>query len=86
MELTNDNIWIYPAYFQIKRNQCIEITIIFKPISAGLYTEMFYLMCNNNSFQEIEVIGDALVFEKSLINLKVFTNYVNYVLFIIYHY
>lgn len=52
--------WIYPTYFEISQNEVSEVTVIFQPNAAGLHVETMYLICDNNSFTEFEIMGDAL--------------------------
>lgn len=37
----------------------------------GLHLEKFYLMCDNCTYEEIDIVGDGIIFEKSFIQLEV---------------
>lgn len=62
---------IRPSYFDIKRDEFIEIYLGFYPMYYGLHSEHVFLMCNNNTYEEIEIIGDGIVFERSFIKIEV---------------
>lgn len=69
LELQASDFWIYPSYFEIGTNEMIEITIIFQPSKSGLQVETLYVICDNNSFTQIEIMGDSIDF--SIENLKI---------------
>ncbi|XP_057667752.1 uncharacterized protein LOC130900858 isoform X2 [Diorhabda carinulata] len=69
MELFKSDFWIYPIYFEIEKDEIVEITTIFQPTKPGLHVETLYLMCDNNTYQQIELVGDAIEFSKNLIEI-----------------
>lgn len=69
-----DGFWVYPSYFEIKSHETSEITILFQPIKCGLQTQTLFLMCDNNTYQQIELVGDAICFNKHMITIEVKTN------------
>ncbi|KAG5900480.1 hypothetical protein JTB14_010892 [Gonioctena quinquepunctata] len=71
MELCVGGFWIYPTFFQIHTDEIIEINVIFQPTRPGLHLETLYLICDNNSFQQLEIMGDALEFRHELIRIDV---------------
>ncbi|CAH1115080.1 unnamed protein product [Psylliodes chrysocephalus] len=71
MELFKGPFWIYPTYFEICSEEIVEVNIIFQPTKPGLQVETLYLICNNNAFQQIELVGDALEFSKSYIEIDI---------------
>ncbi|CAG9862498.1 unnamed protein product [Phyllotreta striolata] len=71
MELFKGPFWIYPTYFEVCKDDLVEVNIIFQPYKPGLQVETLFLICNNNSFQQIELVGDALEFSPSFIEIDV---------------
>ncbi|CAG9829991.1 unnamed protein product [Diabrotica balteata] len=71
MELFKGDFWIYPTFFEVCNQEIVEVNIIFQPTKPGLHAETLYLMCDNNTFQEIELVGDAVEFSESLIEINV---------------
>ncbi|CAH1156241.1 unnamed protein product [Phaedon cochleariae] len=71
MEMYKNGFWIYPTFFEISTNETIELSIIFEPNRRGLHLETLYMICDNNSYEELEVMGDALEFSKSMIEISV---------------
>ncbi|CAG9763662.1 unnamed protein product [Ceutorhynchus assimilis] len=70
-EYYKDCFWIYPTYFEMFPNEICEINIIFQPLYCGVYTETLYLMCDNNLYTQVELVGDAVCFNKNLIGVKI---------------
>lgn len=66
-----DGFWVYPSYFEIKPQETSEITILFQPIKCGLQTQTLFLMCDNNTYQQVELVGDAVCFNKHMITIEV---------------
>lgn len=65
------DFWIHPTYFELNNNEIIEVAIIFHPSSVGLHLETLYVICDNNSFNEVEVMGDAIYFSRTMIRIDV---------------
>ncbi|XP_031352109.1 uncharacterized protein LOC116177310 isoform X2 [Photinus pyralis] len=60
---------IYPVYFEIDEGDFIELEIQFLPEEYGVAVEKLFILCDNNAVQEIELIGDGLVFETSTVTV-----------------
>ncbi|KAJ8984912.1 hypothetical protein NQ317_012158 [Molorchus minor] len=71
LELSTESFWIFPAFFQLSTDDMIELTILFHPIQSGLGVEKCYMICDNNSFEQIEILGDSLEFTKKYIQINV---------------
>ncbi|XP_022900271.2 deleted in lung and esophageal cancer protein 1-like isoform X1 [Onthophagus taurus] len=67
MELVSDAFKLYPVYFVVDTEEFVEIMINFYPKRYGLFAEMVYLLCNNNTCEELDFIGDGIYFEKNFI-------------------
>lgn len=76
LELDIEAFKLHPAYFSLEEKEYAQITVSFYPTSYGLHVENLYILCNNNSMEKVEIIGDAVLFEKNLIKVHVsFNNY-----------
>lgn len=62
---------LHPSYFEIDREEFSEISLAFLPTHPGLHTEKFFLMCDNCNFEQIDIIGDGVLFEKRMIRIEV---------------
>ncbi|KAF7287362.1 hypothetical protein GWI33_001720 [Rhynchophorus ferrugineus] len=71
MEHNHLGFWIYPIYFEIKSGETAEINIIFQPLTCNLHIDTLFLISSNNIYQEIDIIGDAVCFNKKLISVEV---------------
>ncbi|XP_074041230.1 deleted in lung and esophageal cancer protein 1 isoform X2 [Leptinotarsa decemlineata] len=69
MELLVGDFWIYPNFFEIDTDEIIEVNIIFQPTRPGLNIETLYVICDNNSFQQLEIMGDAVEFSRNFIKI-----------------
>ncbi|KAJ4445420.1 hypothetical protein ANN_07225 [Periplaneta americana] len=54
---------IFPRAFAVDKGDNIVIHVLFRPTSPGLHVEKLYVMCDNYSYQELEIIGDGFWFE-----------------------
>ncbi|GJQ87786.1 hypothetical protein Trydic_g18642 [Trypoxylus dichotomus] len=61
---------LYPAYFVIKENEFAEVVLSFYPKRYGLSVETVYLLCNNNTYEELDLIGDGIYFEKGSVTFS----------------
>ncbi|XP_050304849.1 uncharacterized protein LOC126742262 [Anthonomus grandis grandis] len=71
MELSQGYFWIFPTYFEMDPNEICEINIIYQPLQCGMHAETVFLMCDNNTFRQIELIGDAVCLNKHIITVDV---------------
>lgn len=71
MELSTGEFEVYPSYFNIKEDEFAEISLTFFPTCYGLHIEKLFLICNNNTYEEIELIGDGILFEQDFIKIEV---------------
>lgn len=62
---------LQPAYFSMEEKEHIHMTVSFYPTAYGLHVENLYMLCNNNSVEKMEIIGDGVLFEKNLIKVQV---------------
>ncbi|KRT79616.1 hypothetical protein AMK59_7469 [Oryctes borbonicus] len=67
IELVVGAFRFYPAYFEVKENEFAEVVLSFYPKRYGLFVETIYLLCNNNTYEELDFMGDGVYFEKSFI-------------------
>ncbi|CAH1969264.1 unnamed protein product [Acanthoscelides obtectus] len=71
LELNIGPFWIFPTYFEMRKGDSAEIHLLYQPISPGLHIERLCMICDNNSVQEIEIIGDSLEFSQNIIRVEV---------------
>ncbi|XP_030754021.1 uncharacterized protein LOC115880850 isoform X2 [Sitophilus oryzae] len=68
---SNGILWVYPAYFEILNGETTEMNVIFQPMKCGLFSETLYLLTDKNTYQQLEIIGDGIAFNKKLISVDV---------------
>ncbi|KAK4875446.1 hypothetical protein RN001_011868 [Aquatica leii] len=56
---------IHPTYFEIKRDEFIELRITFISKEFGLAVEKLFLLCDNNTVEELEIVADGVLFDKT---------------------
>lgn len=66
---------ICPVYFATEKNEVTEIRIVFTPLYFGLHTQKLFLLCDNITYEEVDIIGDGMLFEKHYIDMQVRTTY-----------
>lgn len=71
LELSSTCFQIYPAYFVAKSGEFVEVRINFCPLYPGLIIQYLYILCDNNTFEKIDLIGDCLTFRRDLIHIQV---------------
>ncbi|KAL1490685.1 hypothetical protein ABEB36_013340 [Hypothenemus hampei] len=71
MELIIESFWLYPTYFQMLTEDICVINILFQPMNCGFQTQTLVLMCDNNNFRQIDLIGDAVCFNKYIVTIEV---------------
>lgn len=71
MELICRAFHVYPTYFEINTGEFVELDITFFPIDAGLEVEKLFLLCNNNTLEELEIVGDGVLFEVNSVTIEV---------------
>lgn len=71
LEIYSGDFWIYPTYFEVGTNEMIENIIIFQPSRFGLHLETLFIICDNNCVTELEIMGDALYFSGSDLQVDV---------------
>ncbi|XP_069683612.1 deleted in lung and esophageal cancer protein 1-like isoform X2 [Periplaneta americana] len=54
---------LFPRAFSVDKGDNIVIHVLFRPTSPGLHVEKLYVMCDNYSYEELEIIGDGFCFE-----------------------
>ncbi|KAF5296355.1 hypothetical protein FQR65_LT10247 [Abscondita terminalis] len=64
-ELVLGSFSIQPAYFQIKKDDLVELLVTFSSIEFGLAVEKLFLLCDNNTVEELEIIADGVLFDRS---------------------
>lgn len=62
---------VWPAYFEIGPQEVIEVNILFEGVGFGLATEKMVMICDNNSYEEIDLVADVIMFEKELFTVEV---------------
>ncbi|PSN30854.1 hypothetical protein C0J52_16136 [Blattella germanica] len=62
--------FISPSYFTVNKGGIIDINIKFCPETYGLQVEKLYVVCDNCSFRELELIGDAFLYEDYFITIE----------------
>ncbi|KAF2903634.1 hypothetical protein ILUMI_02541 [Ignelater luminosus] len=70
MELISRAFHIHPTYFEMNTDEFVELDITFFPIDAGLEVEKLFLLCNNNTLEELEIVGDGVLFELNSITIE----------------
>ncbi|KAI4460409.1 deleted in lung and esophageal cancer protein 1 [Holotrichia oblita] len=68
IELIAGSFRLYPAFFVINENEFVEVILSFYPKKYGLFVETVYMLCHNNTFEELDLVGDGVYFEKSYIS------------------
>lgn len=62
---------IQPTYFTVDKNEFAEVEVTFVPLCFGLQAQKCFLLCNNTQYEEFEIIGDGLYFEKHFVEIQV---------------
>lgn len=62
---------VYPCYVKLEEDDSASIFIEFTPDCYGLHLETLYFLCNNNTIEKVEIIGDGVIFEKGLVKVQV---------------
>lgn len=62
---------VWPAYFEIGPQEVIEVNILFGGVGFGLATEKMVMICDNNSYEEIDLVADVIMFDKELFTVEV---------------
>lgn len=62
---------ISPAYLKLEKDEVTELEINFHPNGEGLRMDKLYLVCDNNSVQEIDIIGDSMLYKTCYFKIKV---------------
>ena len=75
MELCADPFRVFPAHFEVDKKELVEVDVTFFPKERGLHLETLFLLCSNNTCQQLDFTGDGLNFERSLIEIKVVHDY-----------
>lgn len=68
------SFYINPVYFEILNDQFVEMEIVYRPRQFGLSVEKLFFMCNNNTYEELEIIGDGLYLDSTSIFIDVSYN------------
>lgn len=71
MEHSDNNLWIYPTFLELNAKEVTEINILFFPCEPDMYLEKFYFVCDNNTCQQFEILGDGMMFNKDLLKIDV---------------
>nr|CAI5824907.1 unnamed protein product [Callosobruchus analis] len=71
LELCIGPFWIYPTHFEIRKNEIVEINLLYQPTTPGLHIERLFIICDNNSVQGVEIIGDSFEFSQSIVKVDV---------------
>lgn len=71
-ELNIEEFEVCPSYFAIDKDEFVELQITFVPLHFGLHVQKCFLLCNNTTYEEFEIIGDGAFFEKHFIEFQVF--------------
>ncbi|VEN53979.1 unnamed protein product [Callosobruchus maculatus] len=71
LELCVGPFWIYPTHFQIRKNGIVEINLLYQPTTPGVHLERLFIICDNNSVQGVEIIGDSYEFSPSILKVNV---------------
>ena len=71
MQLLAGVFKLYPVYFEVNKNEFVEVAISFFPKKYGLFVETIYLLCDNNNTEELDLMGDGVYFEQSFIQFGV---------------
>ncbi|KAK9306857.1 hypothetical protein QLX08_002727 [Tetragonisca angustula] len=61
---------VYPAYFELDTNEEMDFHMYFSPESYGIHVEKLYILCDNCTLLETEIIGDGLIYEPNFVQLS----------------
>lgn len=56
---------------KLEEENSASIFVEFIPVNYGLHLETLYFLCNNNSMEKMEIIGDGIIFEKTFVKVQV---------------
>lgn len=62
---------IFPAYFEIREEEMIDLHIEFKPESSGTHVENIIIACNNGETRMLDLIGDGIAWHSYYITIQV---------------
>ncbi|XP_060810985.1 uncharacterized protein LOC132904463 [Bombus pascuorum] len=60
---------VWPAYFALNTNEELDFHMYFSPECYGIHVEKLYILCDNCTLLETEIIGDGLIYEPNFIQL-----------------
>nr|XP_033197361.1 uncharacterized protein LOC117160604 [Bombus vancouverensis nearcticus] len=61
---------VWPAYFALNTNEELDFRMYFSPECYGIHVEKLYILCDNCTLLETEIIGDGLIYESNFIQLS----------------
>ncbi|XP_068975161.1 deleted in lung and esophageal cancer protein 1-like isoform X4 [Bombus flavifrons] len=61
---------VWPAYFALNTNEELDFHMYFSPECYGIHVEKLYILCDNCTLLETEIIGDGLIYESNFIQLS----------------
>lgn len=62
---------VYPAYFSLANGEVMEINVEFSPTDFGLHLNKILVVCDNCTYDSIDLIGDGVYFQLDLVRLQV---------------
>ncbi|KAF5273951.1 hypothetical protein FQA39_LY01066 [Lamprigera yunnana] len=68
-QLSVGSFTICPVYFEVGKQELVELRFSFAPEEFGLEVEKLFLLCDNNTVKELEIIGDGLMFDNSSVSI-----------------
>lgn len=71
MDLHTKNFSFHPNHFAVRNMDFVEMKINFFPTELGLHVDCFYMLCDNNTFEAIDLIGDAINFTTNMLRIEV---------------
>jgi hypothetical protein len=80
-EITQGCFTVFPVFLEIDRDAMCQIFVMFLPEREGFFSEKLFIICDNYSHQEVELLGDCIMFSNQFLKVNVkLTNTPHYLL------